>query len=285
MIPMLGKAGVVLAVVAVAVAGCGATVRPGQRGIKYRALSTPGLQKKVNPEGFYWLWPWNRMITYDVTWQSQSERLDILTADDLHVATELTVTLRPDKARIYELHTEIGPDYYGEIVRPAFLSIARAEFALHRHNDLAREEPEIERAILARLTAAIGGRPIEVSQVAVKHVEYDRNVAAAISAKLATGQRVEQKEAEVRIAERDAEIQRTTAKGRSDAIRLEAEGQAAAIVLKGEAQAKAQTAVGRTLTADYLRYKAFDGDATRYYFVPVGKDGMPLIVDTHEPRR
>lgn len=117
----------------------------------------------------------------------------------------------------------------------------------------------------------------------MKHVEYDPNVAAAISAKLATAQRVEQKEAEVRIAERDAEIQRTAAKGRSDAIRLEAEGQAAAIVVKGEAQA--QTAVGRTLTPEYLRYKAFDGEATRDYFVPVGKDGMPLIVNTDPPRR
>jgi hypothetical protein len=27
------------------------------------------------------------------------------------------------------------------------------------------------------------------------------------------------------------------------------------------------------------RYKAFDNDATRYYFVPTGKDGLPIILN------
>lgn len=275
----------VVALAVVALSGCGATVRAGQRGMKYHSLHTPALEKTSRPEGFYWLWPWNDMITYDITWQSKTEDLEILTSDDLHVSTKVTVTFRPQKDRIYELHTEIGRAYYLDVVKPPFLAIARSEFAHHRHNDLAREEPQIEQNVLDRLREAIGPRPIEIDRVSISHVEYDRNVAQAISNKLATSQKVEQKDAEVKIAEREAEIARTSAKGRSDAVRIEAEGQAAAIVLRGDAQARAQSAITKTLTPGYLQYKAFDNDATRYYFVPTGKDGMPIIVDTGSANR
>lgn len=267
-----------LGVLTAGLAGCGSTVRPGQRGVKYWSLGT-GLQKEVKREGFYFLWPWNDMVKYDVTWQSRTEKLEILTADALHIQTSVTVTFRPRADQIYALHTELGPQYYERVVRPSFLAISRSEFARHEHDALARDEPEIERRILEVLRTVIDGKPIEVDKVAIEHVEYDKNLSAAISTKLATAQKVEQKNAEVQIALRDAEIARTLAKGRSDAVRIEAEGESAAIVLKGEAQKRAQAEITKTLTASYLRYKAFDGDATRFYFVPVGKDGMPIIVD------
>jgi len=42
----------------------------------------------------------------------------------------------------------------------------------------------------------------------------------------------------------------------------------------------ARPTTGSTKKGRSAQYKAFDGPATRYYFVPVGKDGMPIIVDT-----
>ena len=89
---------------------------------------------------------------------------------------------------------------------------------------------------------------------------------------------VEQKKFEVLVADRDAEIARTQAKGQADAIRIRAEGEASAIVIKGEAQAKAQAAIAKTLSTGYLQYKAFDNAATRYYFVPTSKNGLPIII-------
>lgn len=272
--------GVLAALVASTLAlGCGATIRPGQRGMAYNALHTPALQQEVKPEGFYWQWPWNGIIAYDIQWQSQTETVNILTADDLHVRTAVTVTYRPKAEELYRLQTEIGPDYYQRVIGPAFTTLARSEFAKHRHNDLAKEGPQIESAVLKNLREAIAGKPLEVDRIAIKHIEYDSAVTSAISTKLATRQRMEQKEFELKIAERDAEIARTTAKGRSDARRIEAEGEAAATVLQGRAQAQAQSEITRTLTNGYLRYKAFDSDATRYYFVPTGKDGLPIILN------
>jgi regulator of protease activity HflC (stomatin/prohibitin superfamily) len=261
-------------------AGCGTTIRAGEVGVKYNALSEPALQKDVKPEGFYWQWPWNDIVRYVVTWQSKTEDVDILTADDLHVATKVTVTYRPQRAQIYRVATEIGPGYYEQVIRPAFLTLARSEFSRHRHDNLAKDGPAIEAEVLVQLRAAVTGKPVDIDRVAISHIEFDRNLTAAISQKLASAQKVDQKEFELKIAERDADIARATARGRADAVRIEAEGRAAAIVIEGEAQGKAQAEITKTLTASYLRYKAFDSDATKYYFVPVGKDGMPIIIGT-----
>ncbi len=274
-----------LAVLLTGATGCGTTIQAGERGIKYLALTSPALQEDVKSEGFYFQWPWNGIVKYDITWKSTTEAIGILTDEGLHVRTGVAVTYRPQQEQLYRLQVEIGPAYYEKAIRPPFLTITRGEFAKHHHNGLAKEGGDIEREILTRLRAAVAGKPLEIDRISIVHIEYNPAVTAAISAKLSAAQRVEQKESELKVAERDAEIVRITASGRSDAIRIEAEGEAAAIEVKGKAQAKAQAEITRTLTPNYLRYKAFDNNATRYYFVPTGKDGLPLIVNTESATR
>tara|TARA_B100000965_G_scaffold280561_1_gene238416 strand:- start:1072 stop:1956 length:885 start_codon:yes stop_codon:yes gene_type:complete len=273
--------GIGLALMALlATTGCaGTTVKPGEMGLKYVVLDEPALQAEVRPEGFYFQWPWNDMVIYDVTWQSRDEEVAVLTADDLHVPTTVTVTFRPESKRLHDLHTLIGPTYYEDVIRPALVTLARSEFALHKHNDLAREGPKIEQEVLKKLRELLKGKPLELEQVAIKHIQYDQLVTRSISDKLAMEQKAKQKEFELKVAERDAEIARTRAKGISDAVAIRAEGDSKAIVLRGEAQAKAQEAIDKTLTQKYIQYRAFEGDNTRYYFVPIGKDGLPLIVN------
>lgn len=260
-------------------AGCGSTIRTGQLGVKYSALKKPAVQQQIKPEGFYFRWPWNGYVAYDVTWQSKTEVVEVLTTDALHVTTRATVTYRPDRAQIYELATQIGRQYYEEVIRPPFVTIARAEFARHLHSDLAKASPVIEQQIAEELRAAIAGKPLQIDRVSVDHIAFDPTVTKAISAKLAMQQVVEQKKFEIEVADRDAEIARTQARGQADAIRIRAEGEAKAIVLKGDAQALAQAAIAKTLSTGYLQYKAFDNAATRYYFVPTSsRSGLPIIL-------
>jgi len=267
--------------------GCavlGTTIDPGELGLKYIILDEPGLQSKVYSEGFYFQWAWNDMISYDVTWQSRSERVDTLTADDLHVPINASVTFRARPTELHAVHTRIGPMYYEDVIQPVFSTLVRSAFANYNHNDLARKSPEIENFVLARLRENLSDKPLDIDQVSIKHIVFDPNVTRSISTKLVKQQESEQKRYELDIAKEDAEIARTAAKGRGDAERIEAEGQAQAIITLGDAQAQAQAAIAKTLTKSYLQYKAFDGDATTYYFVPTGKDALPVIVNA-EPRR
>ncbi len=257
----------------------GTSIKPGYKGVKYIALDDGALGKTVLAEGFYFQWPWNDIVTYKVTWQTREEKVDVLTKDDLHVPTTVAVTFRPREQELYKLHTQLGKTYYRDVIRPAFMTLVRNEFSLHRHNKLSRDTPQIERQILAKLRKHLKGKPLQVDQIAITHIAFDRSVTDAISQKLVKEQITKQKHFEVTIAQRNAEIARTKAQGVSDAIRIRAEGQAKAIVLKGKAQADAQKAISLTLDKKYLQYKAFDGNNTRYYFVPIGKDGMPIIID------
>jgi regulator of protease activity HflC (stomatin/prohibitin superfamily) len=220
------------------------------------------------------------MVTYDVTWQSQAEDVEVLTADDLHVPTTVSVKYRARASELYRLHTEIGPNYYQKIIRPDFVTLVRSAFANHEHNNLARQSPAIEDSVEFRLKRTLDTMPIDIGSVAIEHINFDKEVTSSISSKLVKEQQAEQKAFEIKIAEQDSEIMRTMAQGKADAIRIQAEGEAAAIVLKARAQSEAQLEITNTLTRDYLQYKAFDGSATRYYFVPVGKDGLPLLVNT-----
>lgn len=267
-----------IAFMSLALIGCGTTIQPGQRGIAYKAFG--GLQRAVYGEGFHFRWPWNGFVRYDVTWQSKTEEVQILTADALHVMTRVTVTYRPRADQLYDLATQIGPKYYDDVIRPAFLTIARGEFAAHEHNVLAVDGPRIEDAVLSRLRAAVEHKPLEIDRISIDHIEFDRTVTAAIAAKVGAQQLIGQKDNELEIAKRQAEIARTTASGQADAARIAADGEAAAIVARGAAQAKAQAEITKTLTPRYLSYKAFDNPATRYYFVPIGRNGLPILVDT-----
>lgn len=267
-------------VVALLTSGClGTSIQPGYMGLKYVVLDEPALQKEPRAEGFYFQWPWNEMVSYDVTWQSQDEEVAVLTEDDLHVMTTVTVTFRPKIKELYELHTKLGRTYYADVIRPAFVTLARSEFARHKHNDLAKHSPKIEEQVLSQLTKALRGKPLEIGRVSVKHIKFDAMVTDSISKKLAMEQKAEQKEFELKIASREAEIARAEAQGVSDSVRIRATGEAKAIVIKGKAQGEAQAAIVKTLTTQYLQYKAFDSKTTRYYFVPVGKDGLPLIIN------
>ena len=270
------RLGPALAIFAV---GCGTTVRPGQAGLRYSGWGA-GLQKDVKNEGFYFQWPWNDVFVYDITWSSKTEAVETLTADSLHVPVQVAVTYSPKRGELQRLATELGPSYYKEVIQPSFLTLTRAEFAKYRHNELALNSPAIEQAIADKLRHAISSKPIDVDRVSIGHIQYDQRVTAAISEKRATVERVEQKTSELQIAVQDAEIARTAARGQADAVRIRAQGDAESIVVRGEAQARAQNEIGKTLTTSYLKYKAFDNDSTRYYFVPVGKDGLPIIVGT-----
>jgi len=255
-------------------------VSPGQAAMMYRPRRTPAFGKQVMEPGRYRTWGRSKLVIYDITSQNRDEVVHVLTADNLHVPVTVTMTYHPRKDELYKLHTQIGPDYYRKVLGPAFITLVRAEFSHHQHNDLAKESPVIEKTVRDKLELIARANALVVDQVAIRHIDYDATVTASISRKIATRQQAEQKVYEVQIAERDADIARTAAQGRADATRIQGQGDAAAIIARGSAQAEAQEKIGKTLTPSYLQYKAFDNHAASYFFVPTDKQGLPVMINT-----
>ncbi len=164
------------------------------------------------------------------------------------------------------MELEVGGNYYQEVVKPELLSLVRNEFSHYKYSFVSPKSPEIESKIFTRLVELTRGKHLEFDRVTVKHIEYPKVVTMAVDEKLAVQQAIEQKDYEIKIAEKNAEIQRILAKGQRDA----------------------QQIIDAGLTPRYLQYKALEvqdnlttSPNAKFFFVPLGKDGLPIIVDTH----
>lgn len=244
-------------------AGCGSTIPGGYHGIYWQRFQ--GIDTTIYADGFKWHWPWSDVVLYDTRWRTESENVDILSLDDLHMTVEVALRLRPKVSELYAFHQEVGPNYYKEVVQQQFRTVSRAVFAQYKYSDITKKSVEIQNAILTQFKEAINGKHLDLNTVEVKHVEYPALVKQAADSKLATEQRLMQKEYEERIAEKDAGIRIIEAKG----------------------QQAAQRIIDSTLTPAYLQYRALDiqkalvnSSNASFFFVPLGPNGLPIILNT-----
>lgn len=253
--------GLLLLIVA---AGC-SVVQPGSHGMKWSPYGSGLKTDKIYSHGVVWHWPWNNVVDYSVQWQNYQETVAILTDDELHVNVTVSVTLRPILAELPDLELEVGKNYYENVVRPEFFSMARNVFSFYKYSVISPKSPEIEAEIYKRLVENTKGKHLEFDNVTIDHIVYPKVVTSAVDRKLAVEQDIEQKDYELQIAEKEAEIQRIQARGQRDSQKI----------------------IDSGLTQHYLQYKALEvqdklatSDNTKFYFVPMGQDGLPIIVDT-----
>lgn len=254
----------VVAIIALFAVSC-SVVKPGTQAMKWRPFGK-GLQTQtIYNDGVVWHMPWNGVVRYSVQWQTFTEDVAILTKDELHIPITVSVTLRPIQAELAQLELEVGQGYYKNVVRPEFVSLTRNIFADYEYKVVSPKSPEIEAAIYKQLVSNIEGKHLEIDNITIDHIKYPQVVTSAVDRKLAVEQDIQQKDYEIQIAEKQAEIQRTLAKGQRDA----------------------QQIIDAGLTQKYLQYKALEvqdklttSPNTKFYFVPMGKDGLPIIVDT-----
>ena len=263
------------------VEGCGSTVQPGQRGLRWRPLSE-GLSSQPLKNGFYWRAPWNDIYVYDVRWQSYTENVDALSADDLQVLIKAVIILRPIADEVHFLAQEVGADFYARVVRPEFMAAVRSVVSGYAMVTVPERSSEIASKIQAVVLEKLKGRHLELQSVALADVDFPQIVLSAIEQKQAKEQQKEQKEFELVIAEKDAEIARRRARGEGDAIRIRSEGEAEGFRIRAEGQSKAQETISRTLTPEYLRFKLYDSPNSKLVLLP-DQLKVPVLINPDSP--
>jgi regulator of protease activity HflC (stomatin/prohibitin superfamily) len=256
--------------------GCSTTVDPGNRGLRWYPLTT-GLTKEPLKEGFYWRAPWNDVFVYDTKWKTFKEKVDVLTADDLPVTVFAAITMRPIPEEVYFLAQEVGHEWYRQLVQPQLLSAVRAVVANYAMVTLPERSSEIGNKIEAVVVEAMKGRHLDVYNVALSEMEFSQMVLRAIEQKQAKEQEKEQKDFEVVIAQRNAEIARIQAKGEGDSLKIRSEGEADSMRIRAMGQSQAQEIITKTLTPDYLRFKLYESPNAKTIIVP-DKLNVPMIV-------
>jgi regulator of protease activity HflC (stomatin/prohibitin superfamily) len=262
-------------------AACGTTVQPGQRGLLWYPMSE-GLSSQPLKDGFYWRAAWNDVYVYDVRWQSFTENIDALSADDLQVLVKAAIIVRPIAEEIYFLAQEVGSDFYPRIVKPEFMAAVRSVVSNYPMVSVPEKSTEIANKVQAVVVEKLKGRHLEIQSVALADVDFPQIVLTAIEQKQAKEQQKEQKEFELIIAAKDAEIARIRAKGEGDAVRIRSEGEAEGLRIRAEGQARAQEIIVKTLTSSYLQYKLYDSPNAKLILLP-DKPSLPVVLNTGEP--
>jgi regulator of protease activity HflC (stomatin/prohibitin superfamily) len=277
-------------------AGCATTVNSHERALFFSTKS--GLHREPVSSGLYWHAPWNHYITYDLRWTLRKEKVDVTSRDGLHLNIDVAVTVRPDQSDLYSVETELGPQYYENVVRPAMFGGVRAAAARFSNVEMVTKPKEFEHAIRQDVMQLLTGKRVEVSEVAIEHLDLPVDVVNAANRAAAAKQLAVAREAERALAEREGKLslekaQATLAtqglerrlKGEQDLeqatmqIRIEAEqrkaevaraqAEADATTIRAEAEARATTmraeadrkriqAVSQNLSPNYVRIQALE---------------------------
>jgi regulator of protease activity HflC (stomatin/prohibitin superfamily) len=209
-----------VAVVCVVLSACSATVQPGHLGLYFDRFHGGMRREPVGP-GLHYLGFWGRIEDFDVTYSTHTEEIRTTSAEGLQLELRIAVIYRPVRAELYELDTEVGQNYYDEVIGPEFRSAARGVFARHSYIDLMKRNEQVEDEVERDLRRRIAGKHLEIASVTLESLKYADEIITAVREKLA--------------AEQDALRQKTLLENEAMRKKLEVANQAEQARLKAEA--------------------------------------------------
>jgi regulator of protease activity HflC (stomatin/prohibitin superfamily) len=120
-----------------------------------------------------------RVDDFDVTYSTAKEDVKTLSAEKLPINLHLALKYRPIVSELYLLDTEIGPNYFEEVIGPEFRSAAIGVLAKISYQDLQKENGKIEDDIEKELRHRLQGKHIEVASVLIEKIEYAQQIMEA----------------------------------------------------------------------------------------------------------
>jgi len=238
-------------------------VDSGHRAIVFETLGG-GTSRTTLGEGMHVMPIWNGILPYDMRVRELKETLSVLSNNGLAIKVDASVRYRPAPDELYELQTQVGPNYAEVLVAPIVRSEARKVFGRYAPEEIySTKREEIERQIHDEVLKALEGKHVVVEAVLVRDVDLPDTIKTAIADKLAEEQRAQK-------------MRFTLDRERQEAQRKE---------IEAEGIAKYQNIVRQGLTPEYLQYKGIeatqklaDSQNSKIIVVGGGKNGLPLIM-------
>lgn len=172
-------------------------------------------------EGFHRINPlYDRIIQMNTRTQKYWAKYDVASKDlqSIYVQMALNYRLLPIKA--VEMYQNIGLNYFNVIISPAAEETLKANIALHTATEMIQERLKIKANIQKDLTVRLAKYGVELKEVSLTNISFDKGYAQAIEVKQIEEQRAEQKRYELIQAQRQAEIVTAQAKGDAEAIKI-----------------------------------------------------------------
>ncbi len=258
--------------------GCIATVPPGHVGLRFDPWNRV-MEKTALPPGNYFVGVFEQIIQYPVQLQSHTEKVEVITRDDLRIEVIATIIIRPNIDEVHDLQMRIGRDFYNMVVQPEFRTCIRNVLTGYPMIQISKKTTDIEKEIKTEVTRRIQGKHLEVDDVVLSDINYSQKIFQAIEEKLTKEQQLEAMKFQIRITQKDNEMERMKAKREAEIRIIEAEAEARSSVIKAKASAESQDLINSKLTARYIQYRALENPNNKIIYYPLGKDSLPVIVN------
>jgi regulator of protease activity HflC (stomatin/prohibitin superfamily) len=243
--------------------GCGKTIESGHRGVYYNWRTGTDTENTLS-EGFHWLAPWNKIIVYDVRAKDRVESLSVLTQDQLQVKTDVSIRYRLTPAKVGELHTNVGPEFYNMLIQPVLRNATRDVVSRYESLEAYRSRVEIQKEIAKAIRPALKKYEyFGVEAIMLRSMDFPAVVVKAIERKKAAQQEAEREKYHLEKAKIAAQRK----------------------IVEAKATAEAQGILKAEINDILLRWKGIEATLklaessnSKVVVVGSGKDGMPLIL-------
>ena len=164
---------------------------------------------------------------------------------------------------------KIAAESYKEFIREPFRTEARAALAEYNGLDINAELVNISKSIRNKIVERLQGSPFEVLDIVMGNANPPQVVIEAISEKVASEQRLQQRSIQLSIAEKNVLIE--TAEGRAVGARAAAQA---------EEEAKAIAAIKAVISPEYISYLGVQNiKGAQRVFIPASSN---ILIGTHD---
>lgn len=191
------------------------TVNPGQIG---RVRTASGWQNTTLPPGYHYIENWGKLYKLDVTEHTATEKMQILTADNINLTCSVQMRFAIDTDRTEELLAVFdrvqsedkvigfGQVYavYGKMV---LTSVPRELLAPLTINEIREQRIELGEQVAKRVMEEMAKTPVRVQAVKITNIDWPQVITKAMEAKM-------QREIEIEAEKATIERKVVAAKGR-----------------------------------------------------------------------
>lgn len=199
------------------------------------------------------------IIPFDVKTQVDTYQAQVLTAEGLSCACDMSLNYRIDPSKVPEIYKTIGLGYKDVIIDPEVRSAIRDVIATYDAKSIySGDRTNISSKIQRAIETPLLERGIIVETVLLRSTTLPQKVTDAIEAKQQMEQQIQQKAFEVQKEQMEAQRKVAEAQGIADANKI----------------------ISNSITPAYVDWYTItmmekrSGDT---YFIPVGNNGLPLV--------
>ena len=205
----------------------------------------------------------NEVENVDFRPQTYNESFNILTSDELNITLrwQSILKIKPNSIKNV-VENYAGQEFYKRFIKEPLRSMVRKNVQKLASREVKESRNQIALAVIDELNAYLKETPFIVVSGVVGNIDYPKVVTEAVEKKLAAKQLLDEKQTQIDIAKKDAEIRIEEAKG----------------------IAEAQKIINETLTKNYLQHEAINAQLKMAespnhttVYIPSGENGIPLV--------